>query len=149
MTYQPITPFRRAVDVAVVEQALRAEEAVPQLQISKWDILRDLTEARHVYQLSDRALAVLQALLSFHPETELNSDGRNLVVFPSNAALCARLGGMACSTMRRHLADLVRAGVVGRRDSPNGKRFARFGGAEVQAFGFDLTPLLAQAEEIK
>ena len=148
MTYHPVTPFRRAVDAAVLAQAARAEQPLPQIKASKWDILRNLTQARRTYQLSDRALAVLQALLSFHPDTELSADSRNLVVFPSNAALCTRLGGMACSTMRRHLGDLVRAGIIGRRDSPNGKRFARTHGDDVEAYGFDLSPLLRQAEAI-
>src|SRR4051812_29649417 len=47
--------------------------------------------------------------------------------------------------------QLVAAGLVIRRDSPNGKRFARKGegGAIEQAFGFDLTPLVARAAEFE
>src|SRR5208283_770545 len=59
--------------------------------------------------------------------------------------------GMAPATLRRHLACLVDAGLIIRRDSPNGKRFARRGqgGAIEDAFGFDLMPLVARAEEIE
>ncbi len=57
---------------------------------------------------------------------------------------------MAPATPRRHLASLVEAGLIIRRDSPNGKRFARRGqGGEIEsAFGFDLTPLIARLAEI-
>jgi replication initiation protein RepC len=58
---------------------------------------------------------------------------------------------MAPATLRRHLACLVDAGLIIRRDSPNGKRFARRGqgGAIEDAFGFDLMPLVARAAEIE
>src|SRR5271168_1125417 len=58
---------------------------------------------------------------------------------------------MAPTTMRRHLALLVDAGIIIRRDSPNGKRFARktAGGSISQAFGFDLAPIVARAAEFK
>jgi hypothetical protein len=46
---------------------------------------------------------------------------------------------------------LVDAGVIIRRDSPNGKRYARRdrGGEVALAFGFDLGPLIARAEEFE
>jgi replication initiation protein RepC len=58
---------------------------------------------------------------------------------------------MAHTTMRRYLALLVDAGIIIRRDSPNGKRFARktAGGSIRQAFGFDLAPIVARAAEFK
>ena len=151
MTYQPVTPFRRAVDAAVLTAAARAEEPLGDAPVNKWDVLRNLVTARMDFGLSDRALVVLQGLLSFHPQTELSGAGgpQGLIVFPSNAALCERLNGMASSTMRRHLADLLRAGLLLRRDSPNGKRFVCKGqGGQAQVFGFDLSPLVALAGEI-
>jgi replication initiation protein RepC len=71
-----------------------------------------------------------------------------MVVFPSNKAICERLNGMACSTMRRHIARLVDAGLLMRRDSPNGKRYVRKHGEERVAFGFDLSPLYCRSEEV-
>ena len=58
---------------------------------------------------------------------------------------------MPSATLRHHLAVLVNCGLVIRRDSPNGKRYARKGqgGAIETAFGFDLTPLVARAQEIE
>ena len=72
-------------------------------------------------------------------------------MFPSNRELSIRAHGMAPATLRRHLACLVEAGLIIRRDFPNGKRFARRGqGGEIEgAFGFDLTPLVARADEIE
>ena len=92
---------------------------------------------------------MLDALLSFHPETTLSGEG--LIVFPSNQQLALRAHGMAPATLRRHLAALVDCGLIIRRDSPNGKRFARKGqgGAVEMAFGFDLSPLVARAEEFE
>ena len=58
---------------------------------------------------------------------------------------------MPASTLRRLLAVLVEAGLIVRRDSPNGKRYARKGrgGGITLAFGFDLAPLVVRAEEFE
>ncbi|MBO9134918.1 replication initiation protein RepC, partial [Rhizobium sp. B209b/85] len=50
--------------------------------------------------LSDRALAVLNALLSFYPGNELSAK-HGLAVFPSNAQLSIRAHGIAPATLRR------------------------------------------------
>ncbi len=91
---------------------------------------------------------MLNALLTCLPETAMVAG--NLVVFPSNKALSLRAHGMAETTLRRHLGALVQAGLVVRRDSPNGKRYALRGGEGVeQAYGLDLSPVLARAEEFE
>ncbi len=99
--------------------------------------------------LQSNSLAVLDALLSFYPENDLRQDAQ-LIVFPSNMQLSLRAHSMPGSTLRRHLAALVDAGLIVRRDSANGKRYARKddGGAIETAFGFDLSPLLARSEEL-
>ncbi len=108
----------------------------------KWQLIRALTEARAVYGLSDRSIAVLEALTSFHPERTLNGADA-IIVFPSNAELSIRTRGMSPATLRRHIAFLIEAGLLLRRDSPNGKRFCRRDdrGQLEDAFGFDLAPL--------
>ncbi|RYY17965.1 MAG: replication initiation protein RepC [Alphaproteobacteria bacterium] len=133
-------------DVAIRRHA---RERPAGARVSKWQVFRWISIARQQLGLGERALAVLNALLSFHPETHL--EGTRLVVFPSNEQLAIRAYGMAASTMRRHLASLVDAGILLRRDSPNGKRYARKGPGGVidLAFGFDLTPLLARAPEFE
>jgi replication initiation protein RepC len=115
----------------------------------KWQFLRALTEARDVYALSDRAITVLEALLSFHPEKELDGS-EDIIVFPSNAELSLRTRGMSAPTLRRHIATLVKTGLLLRKDSANGKRFARKGpGGEVRnAFGFNLAPAALMAPEV-
>lgn len=118
--------------------------------VQKWQVFQHVREARDLVGATDRALAILNALLSFHPETTLAGDGE-LVVWPSNEQLMARANGMPATTLRRHLAVLIDCGLIIRRDSPNGKRFARKGrGGEIeQAYGFDLAPIVARAEEFK
>ena len=115
--------------------------------VHKWQAFRDICAARACLGVSERSLAVLDALLSFHPETVLTGEG--LIVFPSNQQLGLRAHGMAPATLRRHLAVLVDAGIIIRRDSPNGKRYARKGraGDIEKAFGFDLSAIVARAEE--
>jgi replication initiation protein RepC len=125
-------------------------QASPAQVAHKWHVWRNLTEAKERLNLSDRTLAVLNALLSFHQETALVYEA-DLVVFPSNRELSIRAHGMAPATLRRHLAALVEAGLVIRRDSPNGKRYARKGegGTIEQSFGFDLKPLIVRSAEIE
>ena len=145
----PTTPFgRRPLSLAMVAAQEAAKSCPDDAAAHKWRVFRNVTEAKEPLQLSDRALAVLGALLTFHPETAL-TPGTDLIVFPSNRELALRAHGPAPATLRRALAQLVEAGVVIRRDSPNGKRYARRGqGGQVeQAFGFDLTPLVARAAE--
>lgn len=114
----------------------------------KWALFSRLRVARSHYGLTDRDLTVLNALLSCHPDRSLDP-ARSLVVFPSNATLSNRAHGMAESTLRRHLAALVRSGLILRRDSPNGKRYALRSATGQQAFGFDLRPLLSLRAEIE
>lgn len=125
----------------------RPEASVPARPVNKWELLRELSKAQAVFRVSERDLTVLQGLLSFFPDDALGGNAE-MVVFPSNKAICERLNGMPCSTMRRHLARLVEAGLLQRRDSPNGKRYVRKHGEDRVAFGFDLSPLYCQSEEI-
>jgi replication initiation protein RepC len=146
----PTTPFgRRPLTLANVASQAVAKARPPEKFAHKWNVFRAICAARARLAVSERALAVLDALLTFHPETVLA--GEDLVVFPSNRQLSLRAHGMAPATLRRHLAVLVDAGIVVRRDSPNGKRYARKDGAgEIGvAFGFDLSPLVARAEEFE
>lgn len=94
-----------------VQAAERAEK-----KADKWKVFRDASEARERLGLQDRSLAVLDALLSFYPDNELSSDAK-MVVFPSNAQLTVRAHGIAGATLRRHIALLVEAGLIVRKDS--------------------------------
>jgi replication initiation protein RepC len=168
MQTQPTTPFgRRSLSLAMVAaqsstRAFIANHDAAETVVHKWRLFRALTEAKVAIGVTDRALSVLHALLSFHQETALTLSERDaegsegeatpgIIVFPSNKELSIRAHGMAPATLRRHIAILVDAGLIIRRDSPNGKRFARRGqgGGIDEAFGFDLTPLIARASEIE
>ncbi|RWO03772.1 MAG: replication initiation protein RepC [Mesorhizobium sp.] len=145
------TPFgRRPMSLAMLAAQNGSREIPKGRVVDKWQIYRNLCEGKSIVGIGDRALAVLNALLSFYPDSEL-SEENGLIVFPSNAQLSLRAHGMPDSTLRRNLAELVDCGLVIRRDSPNGKRYARKGrGGEIEeAFGFSLAPLLARAQEFE
>jgi replication initiation protein RepC len=169
MQTRPTTPFgRRPLSLAMVAsqtatENFAAKPGASETVVHKWRLFRALTEAKEPLGVTERALSVLHALLSFHQETALSLPANDpkseesgqaagsIVVFPSNKELSIRAHGMAPATLRRHLACLVDAGLIIRRDSPNGKRFARKGqgGAIEDAFGFDLAPLVARSSEIE
>ncbi|KRA65234.1 plasmid replication protein RepC [Rhizobium sp. Root651] len=144
------TPFgRRPMTLALVRRQVETSEIKPGKTADKWKVFRDASEARELLGLQDRSLAVLDALLSFYPDNELRQDAQ-LIVFPSNAQLTLRAHGIAGATLRRHLALLVEAGLIVRKDSANGKRYARKdkAGSIDSAFGFDLSPLLLRVDEL-
>lgn len=148
-THIATTPFgRRPVSLALLAAQSTAREIPEGRAVDKWQAYRDLCEGKSLFGVTDRSLAVLAALLSFYPDTEL-SEENGLVVFPSNRQLILRAHGMSEPTLRRHLAALVDCGLIIRRDSPNGKRYARKGrgGDLEEAFGFSLAPMLARADE--
>lgn len=145
------TPFgRRSMTLGMLASQRIAETIELGIARNKWQLLRAVCEARSVLGVTDRALHVLDALMTFYPSDEL-SEERGLVVFPSNAQLSIRAKGMTAATLRRHLAVLVNAGLIVRKDSANGKRYARRdrAGEISDAFGFSLAPLLARAAEIE
>src|SRR5271169_4971940 len=150
-SHQPTTPFgRRSLTLAHVATQMAASARAPDKVVHKWKVFKAICVARPRIGVSERALAVLNALISFYPDTTLTGED-DLIVFPSNELLCLRTHGMPASTLRRQLAALVDAGLIVRRDSPNGKRYARKGrGGEIKlAFGFDLAPLVVRAEEFE
>lgn len=150
-THISTTPFgRRPMTLGQMASQVTAKSIPEGTIVEKWKVFRSIREARDLLGATDRSLAILNALLSFHRDSDLSGDG-TLVVWPSNEQLMARANGMPPTTLRRHLAVLVDCGLIIRRDSPNGKRFARKGrGGEIeQAYGFDLSPIVARAEEFE
>jgi replication initiation protein RepC len=146
----PTAPFGKGrLSLAVVRTQCDVNACAPGKPVHKWQVFRHICEARSKLGISDRALAILNALVSFHPDTVLVSGAVDLVVYPSNRQLALRAHSVAPSTLRRHLASLVAAGLLLRRDSPNGKRYARraANGDVDYAFGFDLSPIVARADE--
>jgi replication initiation protein RepC len=62
------TPFgRRPLTAAHLQAQARAAACSPDATINKWAVFRHIAQAKDAIGVSDRALAVLNALLSFHP----------------------------------------------------------------------------------
>ncbi|WP_079211230.1 plasmid replication protein RepC [Brucella pituitosa] len=122
---------------------------VPENVKPEWQGFRNACLARTLPGLQDRALAVLNALLTFCAESELWTES-GLIVFPSKAQLTARANGISGATLRRAIASLIEAGLIERHDSPNGKRYAHRdkSGQVKKAFGFSLAPLVVRASEL-
>jgi replication initiation protein RepC len=138
-THISTTPFgRRTMTLGQIASQAAAKAMPKEATANKWRVF------------ADRSLAILNALLSFHRETELSAEGE-LIVWPSNEQLINRANGISPATLRRHLSVLVECGLIIRRDSPNGKRFARRSraGEIEQAYGFDLSPIVARAAEFR
>lgn len=150
-THIATTPFgRRPVTLGVISSQMLAKEIPATATVEKWPIFYTIRDAKEALGATDRSLAILSALLTCHKPDELSAE-QSLIVYPSNEVLIHRTNGMSPATLRRHLAVLVTCGLVIRRDSPNGKRFARKGegGTIETAYGFDLSPLVARAEEFR
>ncbi|MEZ5784625.1 MAG: plasmid replication protein RepC [Rhizobiaceae bacterium] len=150
-THISTTPFgRRAMTLGQIASQAAAKTMPKEAIANKWRVFEDIRKARELLGATDRSLAILNALLSFHRETELSATSE-LIVWPSNEQLIARANGISPATLRRHLSVLVECGLIIRRDSPNGKRFARRSraGEIEQAYGFDLSPIVARAVEFR
>jgi replication initiation protein RepC len=143
------TPFGRRMTLGMLATQVTSGSIEAEQSVDKWKIFRAVCEAKPLLNLSDRTLAVLNALLTFYPGNLLCTE-QGLVVFPSNAQLSARAHGIAPATLRRHLAALVEAGLLIRKDSPNGKRYMRrnTSGTANVAYGFSVAPLVARSREI-
>ncbi|WP_079210501.1 plasmid replication protein RepC [Brucella pituitosa] len=144
-----VTSTFRGRGASFAQMKIASQRTSPTATVNRWVVYKQLCVAKSAFKINDRCLAVLSALLSFYPENDL-SVRSGLVVFPSNRQLALRAHGMPESTLRRHLASLLDAGLIIRRDSPNGKRYAyKTGEGRVEeAFGFSVAPLLERAAEI-
>jgi replication initiation protein RepC len=76
--------------------------------------------------------------------------GRRPIVWASNNFLMEQTG-FSLSALRRHVRRLAELGLIWIKDSPNGKRYGHRdeNGVIIAAYGFDLAPLAARAEEFE
>lgn len=123
--------------------------------ISRRAIMTAVNTCSRDLGLRQGSVVVLDALLSCLPCQ--GPDGSEapitpttlLTVYASNETLCFRAKGLTDRQLRRHLATLEEAGLLLRRDSANGKRFPVMkAGKPIGAFGLDLSPLFARADEL-
>ena len=76
--------------------------------------------------------------------------GRRPIVWASNNYLMEQTG-FSLTTLRRHVRRLAELGLIWTKDSSSGRRWGRRddNGHIVEAYGFDLAPLAARAEEFE
>ena len=119
---------------AWTEELLSADNTKP----DRFTLIDTLRRAASSLDLSPSVIATVDALLSCLPPKREHD-----VVFASNATLVMRRNGISDRSLRRHLADLVTAGLLVRIDSPNGKRYSKRDPqmGTVIRFGLDLSPL--------
>lgn len=77
-------------------------------------------------------------------------EGQRPIIWASNSYLMEQTG-FSLSALKRHARRLAEIGVIAFKDSPNGKRWGHrdADGRIIEAYGFDLSPLSARAEEFE
>ena len=74
-SHSPTTPFgRRSLTLAHVSSQMVATARPPEKIVHKWKIFHAICTARPRLGVSERSLSVLDALLTFHPETALTGE---------------------------------------------------------------------------
>jgi replication initiation protein RepC len=123
-----------------------ADTYVPEDAGTKKDLFESAHLAAIALGLRPSARSILSQLVGFFREPV---NGLYLV-WPSNEFLSDRTG-LSDRAIRYAVGELIRAGCVLARDSANGKRFAVRSkqGQILDAYGFDLSPLLARKDELQ
>ncbi len=110
---------------------------------TKWSLLQVIEDIREPLGLKSTSISLLRAMISFIKGNHITAAGDDgHVCFASNAALAKRTH-VSVQTVERHIAKLVSLGLLTRRSSANGKRWARRdrNGRVVLATGLSLLPL--------
>lgn len=116
---------------------------------SKWQLLKTIEDIREPLGLKGTSISLLRAMISFLRVDQVHAardDGH--ICFASNASLAKR-AHVSIQTVERHIAKLVSLGLLTRRSSGNGKRWARRDrqGSIVLATGLSLLPLAERYPE--
>lgn len=142
------TMQRLALDRAHPQTESAGQGAIAQ---NKWQLLNLVEEIRQPLDLKATSIAILRALLSFIRQDQISAKNDAAhICFASNAAL-ARRAHVSVQTVERHVSKLVHMGLLSRRSSGNGKRWARRDaqGQVVLATGLSLLPLVERREEFQ
>jgi replication initiation protein RepC len=120
-----------------------------QLSISKNQAMLALRRVAPAISLKPGDLLLLDILVVFTKSCDWEHGGRP-IVWPSNELLVENTG-FSLSAIKRHLRQLAELGLITFKDSSNGKRwgYRDENGRIVEAYGFDLSPLAARAEEFE
>jgi len=140
----PMPGTRRLTAEALAGRSYALDD--PDRSISRKELAQTAREAERALGLHPTLRLVLHELVGVWGEQELG-DSR-LLIWPSNEYLVARTG-LSERAIRYALARLTELQLLTPRDSANGKRFAirDRAGKIIDAFGFDLTPLIARRDE--
>lgn len=116
---------------------------------SKWQLLKTIEDIREPLGLKGTSISLLRAMISFLRVDSINAarDDEH-ICFASNASLAKR-AHVSIQTVERHITKLVSLGLLRRRSSGNGKRWARRDrhGSIVLATGLSLLPLAERYPE--
>ncbi|RVU18412.1 plasmid replication protein RepC [Methylobacterium oryzihabitans] len=112
--------------------------------VSRRELAGHARDAAKSLALRPSLRQVLEALVAAWGE----QPWARLLVWPSNERLCEKTG-LSERAVRYALRDLVALELIAPKDSANGKRYAIRApdGSIVDAFGFDLLPVVARAGE--
>jgi replication initiation protein RepC len=142
-----VNPGMRSLSLGLIEGARLAEAHQGRLgKPDVRDLFRAMRTARDALNLNPTTCTVLEKLCAC-----FNGDlvkGR-VIVWPSNSYLESATGRSA-RTIRRAVSDLIALGLITPKDSECRNRYAVRGrdGRIIDAFGFDLSPLLLRRAEL-
>jgi len=130
-------------------QAERFAEVGEQLTIPKTRAIVAVKKVAAAIGLKSQDLLLLDTFGAVTQPQDWEQ-GRRPIVWASNHFLMEQTG-FSLATLRRHVRRLCDVGVISMKDSPNGKRWGRrdADGVIVEAYGFDLAPMAARAEEFE
>ena len=116
---------------------------------NKWQLLKVIEDIREPLGLKGTSISLLRAMISYLRVDQVDAtrdDGH--ICFASNASLAKR-AHVSIQTVERHISKLVSLGLLKRRSSGNGKRWARRDrqGFIVLATGLSLLPLAERYPE--
>jgi replication initiation protein RepC len=116
-------------------------------EVKKEDLFKAARAASLALSLRPAARQVLDHIVGCYGGEPIKS---RILVWPANEFLMDRTG-LSERALRYAVRDLISDGVIKSKESANGKRFAIHSksGQIVDAYGFDLSPLLARRQEFE
>jgi replication initiation protein RepC len=144
------TGFRRLTpSLLQVDRAAHAFDGLPEGVTVPGQVLAALKAAAPRLGLAPRLVHVIDWLFKFTQPQDWGRGGRP-IVWPS-ASMQGEALGLSASQIKATNRALIEAGLITMKDSPNGKRYGKRDSQKriVEAYGFDLSPLVARYAEFK
>lgn len=120
-----------------------------QLSISKTKSIVAIKRVASAMGLKSADVMLLDTFAAFTKPKDWEQ-GRRPIVWASNNYLMEQTG-FSLAALKRHIRRLLELGIIWVKDSSNGKRYGHRddSGYIIEAYGFDLSPLAARAEEFE